>query len=61
LRALFFPFRINPRGANSFRDRGQLFLNLRLILGHLRLLRLDFVDQREKFLFLVRLRRLRDA
>jgi hypothetical protein len=55
-RALSFPFRIDSRGANAFRDFGQFLFDLCLILCELRLLCLHFFDQREKFLFLVRIR-----
>ena len=58
-RALFFPFRINPGAANSFGDCSEFLFNFRLIFGELRLLCLDFFDQRQKSLFLVRVRRLR--
>jgi len=57
-RALSFPFRIDSRGANGFRDFGQFLFDLCLILCELRLLCLDFFDQREKFLVLIRIRRL---
>jgi hypothetical protein len=60
-RALFFPFRINRGGTNSFGDCSEFLFNLRLIFGELRLLCLDFFDQRQKSLFRVRVRRLRAA
>jgi hypothetical protein len=61
LARIIFPVSNKSGAANGFGDCSEFLFNLRLIFGELRLLCLDFFDQRQKSLFLVRVRRLRAA